>query len=696
MKAIKLAILWHQHQPEYRMNGEFILPWVRFHGIKDYFDLAELLHQFPDIKQTFNLVPSLINQIEVYISGKAQDKIQRLTRIPADKLSINERQIILNDFFICNLDNMIFPYPRYKYLYEKSKSNTAVDFTIQEMLDLQVWYNLTWFGGISRQDGFVKRLFAKAQNFSEAEKLQLLDYQIYVLSKIIPQLRLLEKIGQIEISVSPLNHPILPLIIDSESALESTPNLKMLELKFSFPKDAYNQIALAKEFYFERFHQEVSGFWPSEGSLSNKTLELFSSNNVKWLASDEQILQKSLGNDFVPTYKFFPHKYVCNFEGQHGEIVIFFRDHFLSDRIGFAYSNWNAEDAANDFLGHLHSIRNEIIKVHGEDALDFACISVILDGENCWEFYQDNGIHFLKALYSRLEKDELVETVKFSDAKDNIYPNLKVLDNIKAGSWINANFNIWIGDEEDRKAWEMLGTARREVEQMKTVLSHAQYLEALNLCYIAESSDWFWWYGDDHRAPNDKDFDVLFRYYIDQIYRAIGKDTPHDVFVPIMKSRDNSVIKIPQNNIKPKIDGKILMPDEWFNAGLINLKHLMSSMHQIGEFVERFYFGQDDKSMFFRIDTSHLMAMDEEIFLVFPEINIELHISANLVNLKNEENKYIHNFQFAIEEVIEISIDKGLFYIPDNNQIQLKFYLISKQNISQIRYPANGEFLIIL
>jgi alpha-amylase/alpha-mannosidase (GH57 family) len=532
MKKLKIAILWHQHQPYYKYKNEFLLPWVRLHGVKDYYDLPALMNEYPNVKQTINLVPSLMLQIDDYINNKTLDKIQRLTRINAKHLTEQDKIDILESFFILN-DNLINPNERYRELYNKCNNGLQpiVEMQTQDWLDLQVWYNLAWIGQISRTFPFPKRLFTKQRNFTEEEKLLLLDFHNEILSKIAIEMASLKQLGQIDISVSPFYHPILPLLCESTSALEAMPGTPMPDPIYNEPDDAKAQIKNSIEYYEKLFKNRPSGMWPSEGSVSNQALELIAEQGILWVATDEGILSASMGNNYKDMYKYFPHE----LNTPNGTITLFFRDHNLSDKIGFLYSNWNPYDAACNFREELFKIRNEIINTYGKDALDSAVVPVILDGENCWEFYNDNGIHFLKELFSMFSHNtELIETTLFSECLNLPIPDfLPTLNSIKAGSWINADFSIWIGHKDDVKAWNMLSQVRKLVEKNKSKLSPEQLEIIMNEIYIAEGSDWFWWYGPEHNAQNKPDFDVIYRWRIVEIYNMLGIEPPSELFVPI-------------------------------------------------------------------------------------------------------------------------------------------------------------------
>ena len=677
MKPLKIAFLWHTHQPDYKSGNEFLLPWVRFHGIKDYYDIPAILNEFPKIKQTFNIVPSLFKQIDEYIECTTLDQVQKLTYISAENLTEQEKYKIIDSFFTCNLDNMIKPYPRYLELYEKSKNKDEAikSLSPQDWTDIQTWYNLTWFGPISRKEPMVRRLIQKGKNFSESEKLIALKKGKEVLKRIVSNFEELITLGQVELSVSPMYHPILPLLIDSDIARESLPGRKLPQPRFNYPEDAEIQVKNALGFYDEMFSEFPDGMWPSEGSVSDETLKLLSSCGIKWAATDEAILSKSVGPSFKPTEKFFPRR----FKTASGNISILFRDHFLSDRIGFTYSSWNSEDAANDFIYHLNKIREEIIKIHGEDSLDHAVVPVILDGENCWEFYPDNGLPFLRNLYSKLINNERLTTVTcFEACSDSHDTYLPTLDHIFPGSWIDSNFSIWIGQEEDRLAWEMLGRARKEVENRRDNISSEKINRTMEEIYIAEGSDWFWWYGDEHQAPNKDDFDIMFRNHIKNIYELINLPVPDDVLKPIGRKITTETRK--QNEPKQiEINGRLIPEDKWDKAGYFSASGEQSSMHRSGEIFRGLYYYFINNKLFIRPEIKNQLSEGDVLRIIFR--------SGEFFELKASGISYSDSLDsviFANSEVTEI----GIFFTERIENISIAIETVSVNN--KYRYPASG------
>lgn len=678
MKKLKVAFLWHQHQPYYKIDNEFILPWVLLHGTKDYFDIPEVLYEFPNIKQTFNFAPSLSLQLDEYISGKAKDRVQILTAIRADELTPENKSEIIRIFFHSNYENMISPYPRYKDLYHRAqdKNQAITGFEVQDWLDIQVWYNLSWFGFFSKQSGIPRRLVEKGSGFTELEKQSLQEEQNVILRKINLQYRKLSELGQIELSCSPMYHPIVPLLINSGAAKESKPNQKLPEPIFNFPEDASLQIKSGLEYFKNTFGIYPQGVWPSEGSVSDDTLKLMIDSGIQWVATDEQVLMNSMtGTSFSQTEKFFPR----NLAYENGEISVFFRDHFLSDRIGFVYSKWNEGDAVSDFMHHLRSIKSEIINNHGQDALDYACVSVILDGENCWEYYKDNGIPFLRALFRELSLSNDVETITFTQGLHG-KSYLKPLNHICAGSWINGNFDIWIGHDDDIKAWNMLSNARHELRNNADKLSPESYRDALQSLMIAEGSDWFWWYGPEHQTVDKPDFDRIFRHYIIKAYSDMGITPPETVYLPIEIYDSANPDKTPISKLDTSNGINYL---SYENSAFIRLKAEMSAMHRIGDFADSMNYGNDAENLFIKLNFSRSISTGFEIRLFFDTIGKDIYISQSTLKTDIDFVGVIRNSYF-MTLIIPISA------FDNHRPIQTRIETFLDGNL--LKYPSSSSY----
>lgn len=611
---IDVVIVWHMHQPYYKdpLKNEYLLPWTYLHGIKDYYDMPAIVEDTPGAKAVFNLVPSLLEQLLDYAAGTAVDPfLQKGMAAPAD-LSEDDRIFLLENFFSANRQRMIEPSRRYLellYMAGEGKPGSARDrvrhFTDQDLLDLQVWFFLAWTGEAARRRfPFFRELIEKGSNFTAAEKERLFATQRELLQAIIPLYKRLQDEGKIELSVTPYYHPILPLLCDIRIAQTAMPRVTLPIESFRHPEDARAQIRRGIEYFKEIFGFTPCGMWPSEGSVSNETLAIIAECGIKWIATDEEILAKSvdggLGNHKERLYR------PWRFAGQYGEVGAFFRDHQLSDLVGFTYSQWDAVRAAGDLCGRLLAIRS---KVGSEGRV----IPIILDGENAWEYYPDNAYDFLHGLYSSIVKlpelnlttcAEVMATTRFEGRLHGIHP----------GSWINANYGIWIGHPEENLAWDMVAKAREAAvtsnREVALILSGessaaAQSETAEIICrslYAAEGSDWFWWYGDDHFSPHSDRFDRLFRQHLMNVYRLLGQDSPRELLEPIKKKSPAGLIREPAAFIDPEINGRISDYFEWLAAGLYDLTRQGSAMHSSDRMLQSFFYGYNKNSLFFRID----------------------------------------------------------------------------------------------
>jgi len=365
--SVKVAILWHMHQPNYQepQSRRLVLPWVRLHAVKDYLDMPLMATRYDDVKVTFNLVPALIDQLQMYVDG-GTDRHLELSRLPADQLSDDERQEILATFFAGNPPTMIHPYPRLAELYQKYSNNIGDSvlphlYTSEELRDLQVWSNLAWIDPIFRQEAPLRELFDKGRHFTEADKHSLLDWQINLLGRIVPTYRDLFQQGRIDVSFTPFYHPILPLLCDTDVAREAIPGIALPNNPFRHPEDARKQIEMSQAMYRELFDRPMVGMWPSEGSVSEQVARLCLDLGLEWIATDEEILQGSFRKSSVPA----PDRAAYAVYDHGPGLKMFFRDHGLSDRIGFVYSSWDPDRAVRDFVGHI----KEIGRHGGEDTV---------------------------------------------------------------------------------------------------------------------------------------------------------------------------------------------------------------------------------------------------------------------------------------------------------------------------------------
>src|SRR5438132_4387523 len=505
----RIAFVWHMHQPYYEdlVTREHILPWVRLHALKDYYGMVALLREFPNVRMTFNLVPSMLVQLQAFAEGRAKDRYLEVSLKPAADLDHRDVDFILENFFHAQRQHMIDAFPRYAELLARrggalptpeDRRMAATRFSSDDLRDLQVWHKLVWIDPLYLDnDRRVRALLEKGRAFSEQDKAVLREVELEILNRVIPEYRDAAARGQIEISASPFYHPILPLLCDTDVYLRTHPNSRMPRQPFRHPEDAAEQLERAARLHERLFGSRPVGLWPSEGSVSDAIVPLVASAGFQWMATDELILARTLGITFSrdgrgqveqPERLYTP--YVVRAGG--ARVACAFRDHGLSDLIGFTYSGWAAEQAADDFVLRLvEGGRRYAERTSGGEAV----IPIILDGENAWEYYEGQGRPFFRALYQRLSGHPELRTVTMAEACRNA---TQELPGIFPGSWIDANFYIWIGHQDDHKAWSQLVDARAALEQASAPGGARADVSAIAAAreemLIAEGSDWFWWY----------------------------------------------------------------------------------------------------------------------------------------------------------------------------------------------------------
>ena len=543
MGKLHVAFLWHFHQPPYKGPSEqYVLPWVRLRALKDYYTMAALLKEFPLLEQTFNFTPCLLRQLIDYASGRGTDRAMALAAKPAAELSEADACAILDDFFAGHIKNMIEPYPRYRELLAEREPGThtareVLDrFSERDLRDLQVWANLAWCSPIlQEQCEPVATLIEKGQDFAEEEKQELLTLQREQIGDLLAFYRALQTAGQIEISTSPFYHPILPLLCDMAAAREGMPGVQLPEGRSSYREDAAQQLGRAVRLYEARFGRRPAGLWPPEGAVSPDVVPLAAAEGFQWMASDEGVLAKSIEPSFsrsatgeLPDPDVLYQPYLLEQDG--ARIQIIFRDRVLSDLIAFHYSYMPAKRAADDFIRRLRRIRKASKRPH-------TLVSVILDGENPWDNYARNGVEFLRLLYDRLSREPDMETVRVGEYL-RMHPAEATLGKLFSGTWTeDQTFKVWVGSEEDRRAWTHLNRARatlvREAASRRKQLSADVLDDAWDAIHAAQASDWFWWYGDDRSSRDDHVFDELFRLHLRKVYLLLGLEVPDVLYRPL-------------------------------------------------------------------------------------------------------------------------------------------------------------------
>mgnify|MGYP001594019787 CR=1 FL=1 len=506
-----LAFIFHMHQPYYKnlLTQEAAVPWVRLHGVKDYLDMLQILEKYPAIHQTFNLVPSLLEQIEDYTQRTVKDMYLELSFKPAAELNPKEKAFILEQFFSINTEHCIAIHPRYYELYFKELSKT--EFNNQDYLDLQTWFNLAWIDPSFRNSiPELIKIVKKGRFFSEEEKRIVLGQQLIILEQIIPAYKKMLSSNQLELTSSPFYHPILPLLYSTKLGKEANSKTTLPTTQFSYPQDAKAQIDLAVSYYQSRFGQAPVGMWPSEESVCEHILPFFMEAGINWIVTDEAILFKSLKMKKRNTRILYqPHI----LKRKAGNLNIIFRDRNLSDLIGFMYQRMNAKDAVADLMKHLE----DIAKFFKDENI---LVTIAMDGENAWEYFTNDGHDFLNELYQKLSDAPFLKTTTIKEYLQK-FESRNEIKRLAAGSWIYGEFGKWIGNPYKNKAWEYLAQARKELQKLLDANQPVNDL-AFKQMRICEGSDWFWWYGEDPTG----DFDRLFRMHLSNFYTLINKNIP--------------------------------------------------------------------------------------------------------------------------------------------------------------------------
>ncbi|MFH1378754.1 MAG: glycoside hydrolase family 57 protein [bacterium] len=707
-KPLHVAVLWHHHQPFYKdlITKKYAMPWVRLHAIKDYYDMAAILDEYPKIHLNFNLVPSLLVQLEDYAAGTAVDPQLELTLTKAAQLTLSDKTNILRDFFMANWKNMIEPHPRYHKLLQKRGRYANVSeferissyFSTQDFLDLQVWFNLSWMDPYWRKtDPFIKHLYTKTSRFTEKDKITLIEKHREICGKVIQKYIDLQDNGQIEITTSPFYHPIMPLVCDTSIARESSPYIKLPAEPFDHPEDVDHQIAESVDYYQKVFGIKPKGMWPSEGSVSESIIPFLLKHGFSWIATDEGILSRSLSQPNISETLYKPYK----IHNTNPPFYMLFRHQKLSDEISFNYAGMDPSAAADNLIHKLHHIRSSLNSIREDNIILLA-----LDGENCWEYFKNDGEDFLNAFYAKLSEEKLLPTVKVSEYVNN--SSAGTLKKIWPGSWINSNFNIWIGHREDNAAWDYLTKTRQFlVEHLASnpqKNSTPESKKAWETIYIAEGSDWNWWYGDEHSTSSDEEFDALYRKHLMNTYTLMNERIPDWLYVAIKKSTTHTHCLLPPVDlIAPKIDGKVTNYYEWHSAGFYKVLHAGGTMYKSECILSSFHYGFSLDDLFFRLDLKIPLqdaliktltfkivflkpSKKELIIKMLPKGTLEeygLFSSEPFIKIKDI-------FSFAAVNIVEFSVP---FNDLDNSErFPIEFMIVVEKDLIELeRWPLNSS-----
>jgi alpha-amylase/alpha-mannosidase (GH57 family) len=711
VQPVCLALFWHQHQPYYpdRVGGENFMPWVRLHGTKDYWGMAWHIKEVPEFRCTINLVPSLIQQLLAYTEENASDRHLDVSRVPADGLSEADVRYMLDQFFMANFEHMIRPYPRYLELHQKRGGHDPIErvmkrFTDRDLRDLQVWSNLTWMHPLLfEQDSDLKALLQKGQNYSEADKAWLLQKQRDVLAQVVPLHKQLMQGGQVELTTTPYYHPILPLLWDKRAARQAMPGCALPKHLDSYREDAVVQLRRAVEYHQKLFGAAPVGMWPSEGSVSQEIIPAIADVGIHWIATDEEILAASThghvsrdGGGYMrnPQLLYRPWKV----EEQGRALQIVFRDHALSDLIGFQYQRTDPVHAANDLIGKLEAIGRA---VEPHNAGRPALAPIILDGENCWEYYPDGGVKFLRTLYRSCVQRPTVRPVRMSDALREA-PASDRIGQLFAGSWISHNFAIWIGHSEDNTAWDLVHQTREFLKQTQSMKTAPADLlaRAWEEIYIAEGSDWYWWFGDDHSSAQDALFDQLFRKHLKNVYILLKTPYPPQLDKPISRGEHRPIHTQPRGLCPVRVDGRRTF-FEWINAGQYVAGSERGTMTMVSQgIVREVFFGFDERRFVIRLDTANSSADDlkkiDEVRVGFAEPHgVELRLGGFRTGQLHGEmyRDGVRQPEPAVEvaarRVLEASVPLGALGVKANAPLEFFVETLTEGDSSD-RLPREG------
>lgn len=686
-KKLHVAFVWHMHQPIYKdqLTGEYYMPWVRLHAIKDYLDMLLILKKFPDIRQTFNFVPSLLDQLDDYGHHEAHDRNSLLLIKSENEFSSKDKVYILERCFDANYHNMIIHNEYYHHLFQRSRAKNVIDildsFTAQEYADILMWFNLVWFDPLwYKEIPELKEFQKQAKGFTLDQRKRILELQRELIRKIIPTYKEYQDNGQIEVTTTPYYHPILPLLIDNESSKIARPDLPLPKRKFAHPEDAVYQVKKAVDKYQEIFGRPLRGMWPSEQSVSPLTMNLLADHGIQWAISDEGVLASSIGKEFHRNFhgNMEDPSTLCQayeVKTSTNPVQMVFRNVTYSDLIGFHYGKMNPSEAAWDLFCRIKDVQKKLEHSNVENILTIA-----LDGENCWENYNKDGYPFLTNLYNLLSEDDNIEVCTVSEFLEKNPPTESV-DIIHSGSWINRDFHIWIGDPAKNVGWTLLKKTRDDLVHFLSVndYSDEQVEKAWEEIYIAEGSDWFWWYGEPNFSSQDELFDEQFRLHLQNVYRILNEAVPAELLLPVEVILGRSV-KHNYAHLIPYITGtEKEQVEEWLDASAIVMAP--GAMYQSDQILRRILFCFDKDQLKIRLDTAKSIIKNKyEVYLYAynpgkGRYNSPVRIRTSAGHSLPETLKYGYAYELNVKvhgdhskTTISEAIEHNLWHLKENTQ----------------------------
>lgn len=618
-EPLNIAFVWHMHQPYYRISrdGPYEMPWARLHALKDYADMVQILDEFPDVHQTFNLVPSLVEQLEDYGRGDFTDVYWQHTVRPAAELNLTERAFVVDLMCPPSWNPLVQRFPRFLELSRKKEATLgqgidacSAGFTVAELRDLQMWFTLAWFDPTYQDREPLAALVARGREFSEEDKQPIAREQSRILSATLPVYRQAAAAGRIELTTSPYFHPILPLLVNSDSARIARGDIPLPPRRFAHPEDAAEQVDRGMRAHERVFGARPRGMWCSEQAVGEDIIPLLTEAGVQWTISDEGVLSRSLGTEIArsdaghildPQILYRPYR--LEREGRVLDIV--FRDRMLSDLVGFTYRSWGPQDAAANLIWRLSEARKNLAS-----SSEAHLVTIALDGENAWEYYARDGHDFLGYLYEGLSRDPGFRCVTVGEFLSE-HKTPRGLSWLHTGSWINADLSTWVGDPAHGAAWDLLHQARDFVAARRPLssgtsdqtagLTAAQTAteEAWQHILVAEGSDWFWWFSDHQESGVDYLWDLNFRRHLQEAYKALDEPPPPELFGPILSTAAEADSLDPSGPLTPVIDGMVPHPQEWSTAGSRRPARTGSMQRAESLVLREVRFGADQHDLYF-------------------------------------------------------------------------------------------------
>ena len=602
MKKLSLAIYWHMHQPVYEIEGTYLMPWARLHAVKDYLDMVLVLEKFPKLKLNFDVVPALMDTVVDYTQGK-HDIHSELSVSDVNNMTGEEKAFVLNNFFSPKFETMIFRSENYKNLYQKRFSKDTCnpdEFNPQELSDLMALFNLVWIDSVHYpRYPRLQELWDKQYNYSLEDRVEIINIHRQIMEEIIPTYKRFVSEGRIEMTTSAYYHSILPILIDLKASTKSTLTTDGLPSTWGMLDDARAQIKKALDRVEEIMGIRPKGFWPPELCLGPKTLSILAKEGIEWTISDEGILSDSINFDFIRDFKGnlndpYHLLKVYEYQTKTEPINVIFRDRSIANLINFEYAGLDPKMAAGDLYDKIKVMQNKLLISPDDSHL----LTIALDGENCWENYQNDGNEFLNNIYSLIVNDETLNTVLITDyiREDK---HKKSLNKIHSGSWIDRTFQYWIGESTKNKAWNYLKETHDAYEAFaKENKEHPNLDIAYRELMIAEGSDWFWWYGEPNNSGQDYVFDYMYRERLKNVYLALGLEAPEYLNESLI-TKVEMPFKHPTRMITPRMDGLVESYDDWYHSG--NISMLDGPVFRENKNVEKIHFGSDENNVYFRL-----------------------------------------------------------------------------------------------